>query len=143
MVIDTSAFLAILGKEPERDQLAAAIVGDPARLVSAAIVLETAIVIESRYGVTGAMDYDLLLHTIQAQIKPVTDDQVRVARLAYRQYGKGRHPAALNFGDCFSYALVRCLVSRFFLKAATSAKPMCPWFLTEQSWTAEAARAVR
>jgi ribonuclease VapC len=107
MVIDTSAFLAILGKEPERDQLAAAIVGDPARLVSAAIVLETAIVIESRYGVTGAMDFDLLLHTIQAQIEPVTDDQVRVARLAYRQYGKGRHPAALNFGDCFSYALAK------------------------------------
>jgi ribonuclease VapC len=107
MVIDTSAFLAILGKEPERDRLAAAIVGDPARLVSAAIVLETAIVIESRYGVTGAMDFDLLLHTIQAQIEPVTDDQVRVARLAYRQYGKGRHPAALNFGDCFSYALAK------------------------------------
>jgi ribonuclease VapC len=107
MVIDTSAFLAILGKEPERDQLAAAIVGDPARLVSAAIVLETAIVIESRYGVTGAMDFDLLLHTIQAQIEPVTDDQVRVARLAYRQSGKGRHPAALNFGDCFSYALAK------------------------------------
>ncbi|MBM3804786.1 MAG: type II toxin-antitoxin system VapC family toxin [Acidimicrobiia bacterium] len=107
MVIDTSALLAILGKEPERDRLAAAIASDPARLVSAATVLETAIVIESKYGVTGAMDFDLLLHTIQAQIEPVGKEHARIGRLAYRQYGKGRHPAGLNYGDCFSYALAK------------------------------------
>ena len=107
MVIDTSALLAILGKEPERDRLAAAIADGAARLVSAATVLETAIVIESRYGVSGAMDFDLLLHTIQAQIEPLTDDQVRIGRLAYRRYGKARHAAALNYGDCFSYALAK------------------------------------
>lgn len=107
MVIDTSALLAILNKEPERDRLADAIADDAARLVSAATVLETAIVIESRYGVSGAMDFDLLLHTIQAQIEPVTDDQVRIGRLAYRRYGKARHTAALDYGDCFSYALAK------------------------------------
>jgi ribonuclease VapC len=107
MVIDTSALLAILNKEPERDRLAAAIADDAARLVSAATVLETGIVIESRYGLTGAMDFDLLLHTIQAEIEPVTDDQVRIGRIAYRQYGKGYHAAALNYGDCFSYALAK------------------------------------
>lgn len=79
MVIDTSAFLAILGKEPERDRLAAAIASDPARLVSAATVLETAIVIESKYGLTGAMDFDLLLHTIQAQIEPVVKIMLELA----------------------------------------------------------------
>jgi ribonuclease VapC len=107
MVIDTSALLAILRKEPERDRLAAAIVGDPSRLVSAATVLETAIVIESKYGVTGTMDFDLLLLTIQARIEPVSEDHVRIGRLAYRQFGKGRHPAGLNYGDCFSYALAK------------------------------------
>ena len=107
MVIDSSALLAILSKEPERDRLAAAIADDAARLVSAAAVLETAIVIESRYGLSGAMDFDLLLHTIQAQIEPVTEDQFRLGRLAYRKYGKGRHVAALNYGDCFSYALAK------------------------------------
>jgi ribonuclease VapC len=105
MVIDTSALLAILCKEPERDRFAAAIAADPARLVSSATVLESAIVIESRYGVSGAMDLDLLLHTMKAQIEPVTEDQASIGRLAYRRYGKGHHAAALNFGDCFSYAL--------------------------------------
>ena len=51
--------------------------------------------------VSGALDFDLLLHTIQAQIEPVTEGQVRVGRLAYKKYGKGRHPASLNYGDCF------------------------------------------
>jgi ribonuclease VapC len=87
MVIDTSAILALLCKEPERDRLAAAISADPARLVSSASVLETSIVIEARYGVSGAMDLDLLLHTMKAQIEPVTEDQARIGRLAYRQYG--------------------------------------------------------
>jgi len=122
MVIDTSALLAILGKEPERDRLAAAIVDDAARLVSAATVLETAIVIEFRYGLSGAMDFDLLLHTIQAQIEPVTEDQVRLGRFAYRQYGKGRHAAALNYGDCFSYALAKAFGQPLLFKGGDFSK---------------------
>ena len=116
MVIDTSALIAILCKEPERDRLASAIAADPVRLVSSAIFLESAIVIESRYGASGAMDLDLLLHTMKAQIEAVTEDQTRIGRLAYRQYGKGHHAAALNFGDCFSYALAKVSVQPLLCK---------------------------
>ena len=107
MVIDTSALLAILNKEPESGSMAAAIEVDGVLLISAATVVETGIVIESRYGITGSMDLDLLMHTIRVQIEPVTEEQARVARAAYRKYGKGHHQAALNYGDCFSYALAK------------------------------------
>ncbi|MEZ4831728.1 MAG: type II toxin-antitoxin system VapC family toxin [Caldilineaceae bacterium] len=68
---------------------------------------ETAIVIESRFGMPGGEKLDLLLASAKIQIQSVTHEQVAVARLAYRTYGKGRHPAGLNYGDCFSYALAK------------------------------------
>jgi ribonuclease VapC len=107
MVIDTSALIAILGYEAEAPQFAEAIQSDPVRLISAASLLECAIVIEARYGQAGGDKLDQLLYVAQIQVEPVTAEQVAAARLAFRTYGKGRHPAALNFGDCFAYALAK------------------------------------
>lgn len=105
MVADTSALLAILQYEPDAKKFATAIEGDPVRLISAATVLEAAILMETRAGESGGRELDLLLHKASFQIVAVTKEQLEIGRLAFRTYGKGRHPARLNFGDCFSYAL--------------------------------------
>lgn len=107
MVIDTSALIALLGMEPEAARLAAAIEADGTRLISAASILEAAVVIESRYGPDGGRELDLLLAKAGLSVEPVTAQQAEIAREAWRRFGKGRHPASLNFGDCFSYALAR------------------------------------
>lgn len=107
MVIDTTALVAILFDEPERQSLAEAIAADPRRLVSAASVLEASIVVEARRGEVAGRELDLLLHRIGATVVAVDAAQVEIARTAWRTYGKGRHPAALNHGDCFAYALAR------------------------------------
>lgn len=105
MVIDTSALLAILLDEPSRPGLARAIAADPKRLVSGASLLEATMVIEARHGDAGGRELDLLVHRSNMTVVDVTADQIEVARNAWRTFGKGRHVAGLNFGDCFSYAL--------------------------------------
>ena len=107
MVIDTSAVVAILRMEREAARLAEAIEADANRLISAATLVETGLVIESRYGAAGGRELDVLVAKAGLSIEPVTAEQADVAREAWRRYGKGRHSAALNFGDCFSYALAR------------------------------------
>jgi len=107
MVIDSSALIAILLGEPEAEPFALAIAGDPKRLISAFAVLEAGIVIESKKGESGGRELDLLLHHARIEIVPVTAEQCEVARSAWRKYGKGRHPAGLNIGDCCSYALAK------------------------------------
>jgi ribonuclease VapC len=105
MVVDTSALIAILLDEPESSVMRAAIEADPVRLVSAATLLEAAMVIETRFGEAGGRELDLLLRKAGCEVVPVDAAQADIARGAFRRYGKGRHPAGLNFGDCFSYAL--------------------------------------
>jgi ribonuclease VapC len=105
MVIDTSAVTAILFDEPEADRFETLIVADHTRLISAASVLESSLVVEARLGDAGGQGLDLMLHRAQVEIIPVDADQVEIARQAFRTYGRGRHPARLNFGDCFAYAL--------------------------------------
>jgi ribonuclease VapC len=105
MVLDTSAVIAILCDEPEAERLEVAIERDSTRLISAASFLEAAIVIETRFGEPGGRELDLLFHKAGLEIVAVTAEQAELARGAYRRFGKGRHRAALNFGDCFSYAL--------------------------------------
>jgi len=107
MVLDTSALLAILMAEPEAEGFAVAIEHDPIRLVSAGSMLETAIVAESRWRDAGGRELDLLLFKTGITVIPVDAEQVEIARQAFRLFGKGRHPAGLNFGDCFAYALSR------------------------------------
>lgn len=108
MVIDTSALVAILLEEPEEEVFAKRIADDPKRLVSAFTALEAGIVIEARKGESGGRELDLLLHQAKIDIVPLTAEQFEVARVAWRKYGKGRHPAGLNIGDCCSYALAKC-----------------------------------
>jgi ribonuclease VapC len=79
------------------------------RWISAANTLETGIVLEARRGEAAGREFDLFLHQAKVDVVSVDAEQVELARLAWRRYGKGRHPAALNFGDCFAYALAKTL----------------------------------
>ncbi len=105
MVIDTSAIVAIALNEPEAEAFERTIADASIRLISAATVLEAAMVIETRLGEAGGSEFDLWLHKAGVEIVPVDAELADQARRAWRRFGKGRHPAGLNFGDCFSYAL--------------------------------------
>ncbi|MGH8611299.1 MAG: type II toxin-antitoxin system VapC family toxin [Gammaproteobacteria bacterium] len=107
MVIDTSALLAILQDEPERRLFNEAIEAAESRVISAASFVETSIVIESRYGAEGQRDLDLFLGRAEIELVAVDSEQAHVARGAFSHFGKGRHKAGLNYGDCFSYALAK------------------------------------
>jgi ribonuclease VapC len=107
MVIDTSALLAMLLDEPDAEEYRLSVEEDPTRLVSAATLLETAVVIEARKGDAGGRELDLLVHKAEITIVPMDAEQVAEARRAYRRFARGRHPDGLNFGDLFAYALAR------------------------------------
>jgi ribonuclease VapC len=118
MVIDTSALLAIFLAEPERAPFLEQILQAEKRHVSAAIVLETGIVLEARKGENAGREFDLFVFRAGLEIVPVDAEQVELARTAWRKYGKGRHAAGLNFGDCFSYALAKVMGEPLLAKGA-------------------------
>jgi ribonuclease VapC len=105
MVLDTSALLAILQDEPERRSFNEAIESADSRSLSAANFVEASIVIEARWGAEGVRDLELLIERAAVEIVPVDAAQARIACRAFSRFGKGRHRAGLNFGDCFAYAL--------------------------------------
>ena len=107
MVIDTSAIAAIFFRESERDIFRAAMLAANTRLISAATILEAGMVIEGRRGEAAGREFDLFTLRANFQMVAVDAEQAELARSAWRRYGKGRHPAALNFGDCFVYALAK------------------------------------
>lgn len=107
MVIDTSAIVAILGNEPEAERLERALVTDRIRLVPATCVLEARIVLVARYGEHALPEIELWLRTIEATIIAVDAELIDMATRSWLTFGKGRHPAALNFADCVSYALAK------------------------------------
>ena len=108
MIIDTSALIAILRDEPEAIACARAIEAAVSRRISAANFVETAIVIDGSRDPIASRRFDDLVREAQLVIEPVTEAQARVAREAYRDFGRGSgHPAKLNFGDCFAYALAK------------------------------------
>jgi ribonuclease VapC len=107
MVIDTSALAAIFFHEPERERFLESVIADEVRLISAATLLESGIVIEARQGDAAGRELDLFVVKANLQVAPVDAEQVEIARIAWRKYGKGRHKAALNYGDCFAYALAK------------------------------------
>ena len=107
MVIDTSALVAIFQNEPERRKFNEAIEAAEVRSMSTASFVETSIILESRFGADGVRDLDLFINKAQISLAPVDEDHAHLARDGFRKYGKGRHPASLNYGDCFSYALAR------------------------------------
>lgn len=108
MIIDTSALIAILRDEPEAQFCAEAIENAAQRRLSAANFLEAAAVIDGSRDPVASRRFDELIAEAGIIIEPVTEAQARVAREAYRDFGKGSgHPAQLNFGDCFAYALAK------------------------------------
>ena len=107
VIIDTSAILAVLLGEPDAKEYADKIAGAWPRLMSAAGFLEMAIVTESQGGAEAGLKLDKFLADASIEIVPVSLQHAQVAREAWRRFGKGRDPACLNFGDCFSYALAK------------------------------------
>ncbi len=107
MVVDTSALVAILRKEPEAADFKRRLIEDPVVFVSTATYVETAMVLEGRFGQAAGEELERLLFDVGAEFVPLVKDHAEIARQAFVQYGKGRHPAGLNFGDCMSYALAK------------------------------------
>jgi ribonuclease VapC len=108
MVIDTSALVALLLAEPETVDFVSLISGAATRLTSASSYLETAIVIATRSGPRARGKVEQLVEALAIEIVPFTREQAEAAIAAYRRFGRGTgHPAKLNFGDCFSYALAK------------------------------------
>jgi ribonuclease VapC len=116
MVIDTSALMAILSNEPERHHFNEMIATSPSRRISAGTYLETAIVIEARYGRKGFHHLKLFLTTASIEVVAFDKDQAEIAADAFCRYGKGRHIAGLNYGDCFSYALAKQVDEQLLFK---------------------------
>jgi ribonuclease VapC len=107
MVIDSSAVIAILRREPEEQTFRNAVKLASTRLLSASTRVETGIVALALAGEAGLEQVDALLETLRVETVPLSADHARLAIDAFRHFGKGRHPAGLNFGDCFSYALAK------------------------------------
>ncbi len=107
MVIDTSAVISILLGEPEAARMADAIAADPRRLISAVTELECSVVLGAKRGELAVRDFDLFVHRASIETVHMDSEQVAAARRAYAQFGRGRHAAGLNLGDCCTYALAR------------------------------------
>jgi ribonuclease VapC len=105
MVIDTSAVVAILQGERERRQFLEAIESAESRRMSVATLVEISVVMEARYGAEGVRDLDRFVDRAVIELVPLDSEQGHAAREAFSRFGKGRHRAGLNYGDCFSYAM--------------------------------------
>ena len=119
MIVDSSALLAILFAEPDAPRFAAAIAAARSRRVSAANWLETAIRVDQASSALASAAFDDLVREAELVVEPVSERHVQLARTAYRSYGKGTgHPAGLNFGDCFAYALAKLTGEPLLFKGA-------------------------
>jgi ribonuclease VapC len=116
MVMDTSAILAMLFNEPEADEFARLVEADPVVLLSAVSRVEAALVVEGRKGDAGRTRLNRFFELVRAEVVSVDVDQAELACDAFRRYGKGRHPANLNFGDVFAYALAKTTGERLLFK---------------------------
>ena len=125
MVIDTSAILAILQREPERRSFIEAIESADSTRISVASFMESSIVIESRYGAEGLRDLDRFISRASIELIPVDKEQGQLARSAFSRFGQGHHRACLNYGDCFSYAAAISLESLCSARATISSIPTC------------------
>ena len=127
MIIDSSAVVAILLHESDADCLATKLTEAPRPRMSAATLLELTIVMENKGGPRAGYELDDFITQTEVEIVPVTLDQAETARVAWRRFGKGNHPAHLNFGDCFSYALSKTTGEPLLFKgndfAQTDIKP--------------------
>jgi ribonuclease VapC len=122
MIIDTSAIVAILFNEDDAQIYAEAISRADSCRVSAATFVETAIVVESQTKNNGSRQLDAFIRRAGITIEPVTEEQAHIARQAFTDFGKGRHPAGLNYWDCFSYALSQAMREPLLFKGKDFAK---------------------
>ena len=125
MVLDTSAIVAILLREPEHERFSALLADAEDPLISAATLLESSIVLQSKIGDEGVTALDDLLLAASVRCVAVDEQQARTARDAYAQFGRGRSPAGLNFGDCFAYALARVRHRPLLFKGSDFSKTDC------------------
>jgi len=109
MILDTSAVIAVLQNEESAPRLVGALENAPVKRMSAATLVEAGIILQARYGDHGERELDLFVQRAHVEIIPVSEEHAEYARSAYRRFGRGRHAAGLNFGDCFAYALARAL----------------------------------
>lgn len=118
MIVDTSAVIAILFAEPDAKTYAQAIADAESCRMSAATLVEASIVTDVQTKNAGGRQLDALIRRARIAIEPVTEEHAHIARQAYADFGKGRHPAALNYGDCFSYALAKATGEPLLFKGA-------------------------
>lgn len=108
MILDTSAVVSILQDEPDGPSLQDALIDSDATAISAATLVEVGLVVEGRKGAPGLWSrVEKLMHDAEVEIVPFTAQHATLAIEGWRRFGKGRHPASLNFGDCFAYALAK------------------------------------
>ena len=122
MIVDSSAILAIVFAEPDAAVFAKAMSEADARKISAATFVDVAVVVEAQTQDRGSRQLDAFLRRAGFVIEPVTEEQAHLARQAYSDFGKGRHPAGLNFGDCFSYALAKASREALLFKGGDFSK---------------------
>ncbi len=104
MIVDTSALIALIQGEPDAPEIAAALAGTASPVIGSATLTETLIVLTARHGPAGAAVFDRLSRELDLVVTDYTADHAYAAQRAYLRFGRGRHPAGLNFGDCMSYA---------------------------------------
>jgi ribonuclease VapC len=107
MILDSSSLIAILANEPDAELYVQAISRAPRCRISAGTFIELSIVMTCQFPMEVQQQCDALFRRVGVEIEPVTAEQAHLARQAFRDFGKGRHPAGLNFGDCFAYALAK------------------------------------
>ena len=122
MIIDTSAIIAVLFNEEDAKVYAHLIAQSDTRRMSAATFVETAIVVETQTKTCGSRQLDAFLRQAEIAIEPVTEEHAHIARQAFIDFGKGRHPAELNYGDCFSYALAKATGESLLFKGRDFSK---------------------
>jgi ribonuclease VapC len=118
MILDTSPLIAILANEPESELYIQAISHAPHCRISAGNFIELSIVIQSQFGADVLQQCDALFRRVGIVVEPVTVEQAHLARQAFHDFGKGRHAAGLNFGDCFAYALAKVTGEPLLFKGA-------------------------
>lgn len=125
MIIDSSAVMALVRKEPEGPACFRALRDSPINRISAGTLLEASLVIDGLNSIAAVQEFEDILAGFEIIVEPATIHQVRIARDAYRRFGRGRgHPAKLNFGDCFSYALAKKSTNPCSTLARISCTPM-------------------
>ena len=122
LVVDSSAIVALLTEEPEASLFSDLLDATPVSYCSGVTFVETFMVLTSRIANIGVADLDKALQTLSIEQRPVDPEQSTIAAEAFMRFGKGRHPAKLNLGDCFSYALAKSLQAPLLYKGEDFAK---------------------